>query len=151
MKGMPFEPPTDYYNKRLLAIDEQLCSLVKQRMDISNNKPGFPPLEDISNWAEKYNLYKNLLGALFSVLENEDNFRPQVEPTDFKKHIPILKSVENEANLYSVTYIRQFANASVVNFNIDWEPTEDLIVESQEEEVLKDICIMTSLFLPLGR
>ena len=125
MKRMHFDQPTEYYYERLISIDEQICSLLKQRKEISNNNPGFPPLEDISKWAEKYNLYEDLLRSLFGVLENDDHFRPQVEPIDFQKYIPILKSVEKEQSLYSVTFIRQYANASVVNFNIDWEPEEE--------------------------
>jgi hypothetical protein len=92
MKRMPFEPPTEHYDEQLSPIDEQICSLLKQRKDISNNNPGFPPLENISRWAEKYGLYEDLLRSLFGVLENDEFFRPQVEPTDFQKYIKVLKS-----------------------------------------------------------
>ncbi|SFA99682.1 MULTISPECIES: hypothetical protein [unclassified Bacillus (in: firmicutes)] len=125
MKRMHFDQPTEHYDERLIPIDEQICSLLKQRKEISNNNPGFPPLEDISKWADKFNLYEDLLRSLFGVLENDDHFRPQVEPIDFQKYIPVLKSVEKDKCLYSVTFIRQYGNASVVNFNIDWEPEMD--------------------------
>lgn len=39
---MPFEPPTEYYDKRIENIDEQICELINQRKDLSNNNPGFP-------------------------------------------------------------------------------------------------------------
>ncbi|WP_347940550.1 hypothetical protein AAEY33_23580 [Peribacillus simplex] len=97
---------------------------IDQRKKISNNNPGFPPLEVISKWAEKFDLYEDLLRSIFGVLENDDHFRPQVEPKDFLKYISVLKSVEKDEFLYSVTLIRQYTNASVVNFNIDWEPEE---------------------------
>jgi hypothetical protein len=129
MKRLPFERPTKYYDEHLYPIDEQLCSLLKQRKEASNNNPGFPPLEDISKWSEKYNLYEDLLRSLFGVLENDDHFRPRVEPVDFQKYIPVLKSVEKDQCFYSVTFIRQYANASVVNFNIDWEPEVEPIRE----------------------
>jgi hypothetical protein len=125
MKQIPYERPTEHYDERLYPIDEQLCSLLKQRKDRSNNNPGFPPLEDISKWAEKYDLYEDLLRSIFGVLINDDHFRPQVEPTNFQKFIPVLKSVEKEQCIYSITFIRQYANASVVNFNIDWESEEE--------------------------
>jgi hypothetical protein len=125
MKQIPFERPTEHYDERLYPIDEQICSLLKQRKDTSNNNPGFPPLEDISKWAEKYDLYEDLLRSIFGVLRNDDHFRPQVEPTNFQKYIPVLKSVEKEQCIYSITFIRQYANASVVNFNIDWESEEE--------------------------
>jgi len=131
MEQLPFEQPTEYYDERLIPIDEQICFLFKQRKDISNNNPGCPPLEYISKWAEKFDLYEDLLELIFSELKNDYEFRPQVEPTDFQKYIPVLKSVEKEECLYSVTCVRQYANASVVNFNIDWEPAE-------EERLLRD-------------
>jgi hypothetical protein len=51
-------------------------ALLKQRKELSNNNPSFPPLEDISKWAEKYNLYEDLLKFLFGLVENDDHFRP---------------------------------------------------------------------------
>lgn len=125
MKRMPFERPTEHYDERLIPIDEQICSLLKQRKDISDNNPGFPPLEDISKWAEKFDLYEDLLRSLFGLLENDDHYRPQIEPTDFQKYLTVSKSVEIEQCLYSVTFIRQYANASVVSFNIDWEEDDE--------------------------
>ena len=92
---------------------------------MSNNNPGFPPLEDISKWAEKFDLYEDLLKSIFGALRNDKHFRPQLEPTNFQKYIPVLKSVEKEQCIYSITFIRQYANASVVNFNIDWESAEE--------------------------
>lgn len=56
---MPFEPPTCYYDERLITIDEQICSLLKQRKDISDNNPGFPSDDVISNRALKYGLYED--------------------------------------------------------------------------------------------
>lgn len=64
--------------------------------DISNNNPGCPPNEYILKWAEKFDLYEHLLEVIFGELENDYEFRPQVEPTDFQKYIPVLKSVEKE-------------------------------------------------------
>ena len=125
MKRLSFERPTNHYDKHLYPIDEQLCSILKQRKEISNNNPGFPTLEDISKWSEKYNLYEDLLMNLFGLLENDDHFRPQVEPIDFQKYIPVLKSLEKDPCFYSVTFIKQYSNASVVNFNVDWEPEEE--------------------------
>lgn len=126
MKRMPFVRPTDYYDERLFPIDEQLCALLKQRKEVSNNNPGFPALEHISNWANKYGIYEEFLNSLFSVLRHEEEFRPVVEPSGFRKHLPILKSVEKDERLYSVISIRQYANASVVQLNIDWDTTEHL-------------------------
>lgn len=39
MKRLPFEHPTDLYDDKLFSIDEQLCSLLKERKDISSSKP----------------------------------------------------------------------------------------------------------------
>jgi hypothetical protein len=125
MKRMPFERPTEHYDEQLISIDEQICALLKQRKDISNNNPGFPPLQYITKWAEKYNVYEDLLRSIFGVLENDEHFRPQIEPKDFLKYMTVSNSVQKEQCLYSVTLIRQYRNASVVSFNIDWEPVDE--------------------------
>lgn len=52
MKRMPSDRPAEHYDERLLSIDEKICSLLKQRKELSDN-PGYPQLEVISNWAEK--------------------------------------------------------------------------------------------------
>lgn len=125
MKRLPFERPTNYYDERLLSIDEQICSLIKQRKEISNNNPGFPPPEYISNWAKSFDLYEDLLNSLFGSLINDEHFRPYVEPKGFIKHLPVLKAVEKGEYVYSVTFFRQYENASVVYLNIDWDETAD--------------------------
>ncbi|MCH1626866.1 hypothetical protein [Fredinandcohnia quinoae] len=126
MKRARFERPTDHYDEGIFSIDEQICALIKQRKELSNNNPGFPEPEYITKWAEKYGLYEDLLNSVFVDLLNEDYLRPMIEPKHFQKFIPILKSVEEDMVFYSVTFIRQYENASVVNFNID------LTVENEE-------------------
>jgi hypothetical protein len=51
---MPFEAPTYHYDERIQAIDEQICELIKQRKDRSNQNPGFPTKELILAWSEKF-------------------------------------------------------------------------------------------------
>lgn len=125
MKKLPFERPTDHYEEKIFSIDEQICELVQKRKELSGNNPGFPPAEYIQDWAKKYGLYEDLLNALFGTLRTDEHFRIQVEPSGFQKYIPVLKSVVKGDSLYSVTFIRQYENASVVNFNIDWDESED--------------------------
>ncbi|RDW18731.1 hypothetical protein CWR48_10440 [Oceanobacillus arenosus] len=119
MKRMPFEPPTDYYNKQIEMIDEQLCKLLKQRKELSNKNPGFPNKDLVSAWAEKYEFHEEFLNSLFVHLFNEDIYRPVVEPKGFIRNIPILRSFEKDGLFYSITFLGQFENASVVHFNID--------------------------------
>jgi hypothetical protein len=123
---MHYERPTDYYDERLITIDEQICSLLKQRKDISNNNPGFPSDDVISNWALKYELYEDYLRSLFGSMRIDHLFKPRIEPTGFRKHLSILKSIEKDNRIYSVTVIRQYENASVIQLHIDWDGTEDL-------------------------
>lgn len=126
MQRMPFERPTDDYDEKISSIDEQLCALIKQRKDISSNNPGFPPAEYISNWASKFGLYEELLHSLFGTLgTDEEFFKPPVEPKGFMKHVPILQSVEQDGRFYSITFMRQYKNASVVHLNVDWDATNE--------------------------
>ncbi|WP_342352009.1 hypothetical protein [Neobacillus soli] len=125
MERLPFERPTEHYDDRVFSIDEQICVLLKKRKEVSNNNPGFPPPEYITKWAGQFELYEDLLNSVFGTLRMEDEFKPRVEPKNFIKHLPILKSVEKDAKLYTVTFIRQFENASVVQLNIDWDNSND--------------------------
>lgn len=121
MKRMPFEPPTEHYDEKIETIDEQICNLIEQRKELSNNNPGFPTKELITKWSMKYNFYEDFLNSVFSHFLNEDIYKPTVEPKGFLKNIPMLKSFEKDGVFYTVTFIRQFKNASVVHFTIDKE------------------------------
>lgn len=128
MKRMPFiKRPTEHYDEHITQIDEHICELIKQRKEISNNNPGYPPFQYIANWAEKYDLYENQLKSVFLSLWNEDIYKPVIEPVGFIKNLQVLKSVEKDKRLFSVIFIRQYSNSSLVNFNIDWNEPDDLI------------------------
>nr|MDA8226397.1 hypothetical protein [Desulfitobacterium hafniense] len=50
---------------------------------------------------------------------HERHFLPLVVPTGFRKFVPILISVEIDGILYSVTHMKQYDNASVVNIETE--------------------------------
>ncbi|MFL0198269.1 hypothetical protein ACJDU8_22290 [Clostridium sp. WILCCON 0269] len=125
MKRISFKRPTNHYDERIKQIDEKICELIKQRKEISNNNPGYPPLEYISNWAEKYDLYDELLKSIFASLWNDKIYRVLIEPKEFQGNLPVLKSLEMDNRLFSVISICQYSNSSIVNFNIDWNNTSD--------------------------
>ncbi|WP_336789733.1 hypothetical protein [Paenibacillus sp. MMO-177] len=112
------ERPTDHYDARLFKIDEQLCALLEERREVSNQNPGFPPFKSIENWADRYRLYPDLLKSIFSLLMNEEVYLPLVEPSGFRKHLPVLRCVESGDRVYTLSGIRQYENASVVNLSI---------------------------------
>ncbi len=126
MRQESFERPTEHYDENIEAIDEQICHLIKQRKDLSNNNPGFPTNELISAWAEKYGLYEDFLNGVFGHFLHEEMFRSMVEPKGFLRNIPILKSFEKDDLFYSVTFVRQFENASIVHLNIDRDDSDDV-------------------------
>ncbi|WP_246238756.1 hypothetical protein [Paenibacillus anseongensis] len=68
--------------------------------------------------------------SVFHVLRNEEHYKPIVEPCGFRKNIPILKYKEHEEFFYTVTSMRQYSNASLITFNIDWDVMSDLYVKS---------------------
>ncbi|VYU37596.1 hypothetical protein [Clostridium tertium] len=121
MRKMKFTPPTNYYNEEIKEIDEKICELINKRKIVSENKPGFPKLEYISKWAEKYNIYNDLLTSLFGSLYYEDKFKSLIEPEEFRKNISILKSVEKDNKILSVTSMQQYNNASAINVSIEWD------------------------------
>ncbi|WP_339230864.1 hypothetical protein NSQ77_10655 [Oceanobacillus sp. FSL K6-2867] len=125
MKQMPFEPPTPYYNDKIKSIDEQICDLIRRRKDLSNNDPGFPTKELITNWAGKYNMHEEYLNSVFSHFLSEEIYRPIIEPKGFLKTIQILKSLEKNDCFYTVTFIRQYKNASVIHFTVDTDISDE--------------------------
>ncbi|KMY51448.1 hypothetical protein [Peribacillus loiseleuriae] len=127
MKRLPFERPTNYYDERLFPIDEKICSLLNERKELSNQNPGCPPNEIISNWAGKYGFYEEYLQTLFSTMRQEDYFKPRIEPSEFIKHVPVFKTFENEGIMYTVTFVRQYSNASVIYLYIDWDATNNAL------------------------
>ena len=141
MKRMPFEPPTEHYDEEIEAIDEQICNLIKQRKDLSNNNPGFPTKQLIANWAKKYNFYEDFLNSVFAHFLNEEIYRPVVEPKGYLKNIPILKSFEKDDKFYSVIFVSQFENASVVHLNIDSNTIDDVSEWHQREHTHFELSI----------
>ncbi len=121
-----FKPPTTYYDEKIKKIDSEICELIKKRKNISQNNPGYPPVKYIVEWSQKTGIYEDLLKSMFSVLWNENAYRPLVEPENFLRNIPVLKSIEIDNRLFSVVYIRQYSNSSVVDLNIDWGKNGDL-------------------------
>ncbi|MBB4823671.1 hypothetical protein HNO89_000891 [Sporosarcina luteola] len=121
MTRLPFEPPTDFYHDDMMPIDEQIVNLLKKRKELSGGEPGFPPLTLIQQWSKQFVLYPDYLNHLFSLLMDEETYRPIPEPEKFKKLVPIMKSVELGDVQFSVTFIRQYENSSVLLLHIDYD------------------------------
>ncbi|MCL6443042.1 MAG: hypothetical protein K6T83_06240 [Alicyclobacillus sp.] len=125
IQGMQYHRPTNYYCEALTEIDEKICALVAERKQLSGGNPGFPTVELINAWADKYGLYSNQLYALFGTLYRDHHFRPLVQPKGVGRNIPIMKAVDVDGILYIVTHLRQYRNASVVYVAIVTETDED--------------------------
>lgn len=114
MKDMPFQLPTDYYCKELAPLDEEICSLLAKRKELSNENPGFPDPDLISQWSRTFGLKEDWLRRVFAYLQREERIHAPVEPIGFLKFIPVLKSVTVDKLSHTVTYIKQYSNASIV-------------------------------------
>ena len=114
MINMPFRSPTEYYCESLIPIDEQICALIAKRKELSKNNPGFPRLDLISAWCHKYQLNEHVIRSVFGNLFNEHKLVAHVEPDSLVKFVSILKSVEMDGILHTVTHMKQYENASVV-------------------------------------
>jgi hypothetical protein len=112
-----------------------------KRKELSKNNPGFPTKQLIADWSIKYNFYEDFLNSVFAHLLNEEIYKPVVEPKGFLKNIPILKSFEKDNVFYSVTFVRQYENASVVHFNIDREYVDDEMSRSFREPTFFNLSI----------
>lgn len=119
MKRMPFERPTDHYDERVRALDARLVGLLKERKEVSEDNPGYPPFPDIERWAASSGLYADFLKAVFGLLRQEARFKPVVEPRSFAGYVPIMRTAESGGCLLMLAAARQYENASVVTLHID--------------------------------
>lgn len=126
MKRMPFIRPTEHYDQRIVDLDEHICALIKQRKEISDNNPGFPPFEYIAEWANTYDLYEDFLKMVFGTFLSDEHYKPMVEPIGFRKHIAVMQYLEKDDLFYTLTSVRQYSNASVVTLNIDWDMNTEM-------------------------
>jgi hypothetical protein len=122
-----FHPPTDYYCEVLAPIDEQLCSLIAKRKEVSGNNPGFPGVDRISGWCQHYGLNEQMTLHVFGQLYGEDHFQPRPVPTGFSRFIPIAKFVKLDGVVYAVTHVKQYTNMSVVNIEISLETDDETV------------------------
>lgn len=129
MKRMSFQPPTDYYCEQLTPVDEQICALIAKRKELSDNNAGFPGIESITEWCHRYELNEAMTQSLFATMYNENFFSDhfQVEPTGFLKFVSILKWVEIDNILYSVTHMKQYSNASVIYIETEVNNSEPYV------------------------
>ena len=71
----------------------------------------------------------------------EENFRPIPEPVHFRKHVPIMNSAQWEDVLFSITFIRQYENASVLLLNVDYDASEG----SAEQDLYRHYALKLSI------
>lgn len=120
--------PTNHYDLNVLPIDEHLCSLVAKRKAVSSNNPGYPPNEQIERWSEQYGLLENYVHSLFHTLYNEHLHLPRLEPEGFLGIVPVMKLSEMEGQAFLITHLRQYDNATVIYFQVDYtfqpQPTQ---------------------------
>jgi len=127
LSGMTYGYTNDYYCESLAVIDEQICELLAKRKEISNDNPGLPSHGLISPWCKQYGLNEDKMQRIFACMSSEHSFLPhqQIEPTEFLKFVPILKSVELDNIIYAVTSMKQYKNASVVYIEAELNSAEE--------------------------
>jgi hypothetical protein len=64
VNGYPMHRPTTHYDENVRLIDQQLCEWIAKRKSVSHNNPGFPPIEQIKEWAEEFGLYENFTSRI---------------------------------------------------------------------------------------
>ena len=118
MAKMNFEPPSDYYDERVAGIDEKICELVKELKERAEGNPGFPMQIRINEWAQKYDFNAMFLNSIFSTLYFEEMHGSDIEPENFIKNVSVMRTKEANDGFYSILWMRQFENASVVYLNV---------------------------------
>nr|WP_054549269.1 hypothetical protein [Lysinibacillus sphaericus] len=119
------EQHSKYSDSRLVTIDEQICTLLQQRKEQAALTPGLPSDDTISKWAQQYGFDDTFLALFFQLIKSEKYYTSKVEPSGFRHYIPVLKTVTKGERLYTVSYVRQYDNASVVQLLIDWDEQQE--------------------------
>lgn len=112
-------------HQKRLPIDEQICALLCQRKELYAHTKDSPTDEMMKEWAQKYGFDDIFLAMIFSVIKSEKYYQSLVEPVGFRQYIPVLQSQEVGDRIYTVSYVRQYENASVVQLLIDWDDEEN--------------------------
>lgn len=112
------ETDSMYYDEHLSEIDERICRLIRERRKLCGGNPGKPGRSILQKWSKKYDIYESLLDVLFGELQDEEVFRPRVEPKGFRRFLPIMQGTEAGGSFFSVPLIRQYENASVLLFHV---------------------------------
>jgi len=111
----------------LAPLDEEICSLLAKRKELSNQNPGFPDPDLISQWSQAFGLKEYWLCIIFSHLLSEERIHVPVEPIEFLKFIPVLRSVTVDKLSHTVTYIKQYSNASIVHIETEMITSEPFV------------------------
>lgn len=119
------EQHSKYNDSRLVTIDEQICALLQQRKEQTALTPGLPSDDTISKWAQQYGFDDTFLALFFQLIKSEKYYTSKVEPSGFRHYIPVLKTVAKGERLYTVSYVRQYDNASVVQLLTDWDEQQE--------------------------
>ncbi|WP_199242500.1 hypothetical protein [Desulfosporosinus fructosivorans] len=70
---MPFLSTCGLLPQRVGPLDEEICSLLAKRKELSDENPGFPDSDLISKWSQKFALNVNWLRRMFVVyLQGEE-------------------------------------------------------------------------------
>ena len=141
MYQVSLKPPADYYDDSIQELDQEILKLLSERKQRTQNNPGFPHKSLLTKWAKELQFEEAFLHSFFSNLFYEDEHKPIVEPKGFLKNIPVLKGIESGDAFHSITQIKQYKNASVLNLATDYNsnpqeehPFYELEIEGSEIE-----------------
>ncbi|MCO7124569.1 hypothetical protein NIE88_02085 [Sporolactobacillus shoreicorticis] len=112
------EPISTYYSPQLEQIDEKICALIQERKKIAGDNPELPSEETFQSWGKKFGHYPDMLREIFTMMQNEDVFRPRVEPKKFRCFVPVMSGQKFGDQMICVTHLRQYENASVLSLTV---------------------------------
>jgi hypothetical protein len=112
------EPRATYYNKQLQPIDEKICALIQERKTMAGDNPGLPSEEAFQSWGKKFGHSPDMLREIFAAMQNEELFKPRVEPKKFRGFVTVMSGKKFGDQFFCVTHLRQYENASVLSLTV---------------------------------
>ncbi|WP_223068576.1 hypothetical protein [Paenibacillus caui] len=112
------------YSDEARALDEQLLSLMRQRRELSKEKPLYPGGELVEEWVDRFGISEYKIHELLRMINGPVR---RMNRSDYKGElrtvVPLMKTMTAGDFIFQMTHIMQYDNWSELTLNIKYNGT----------------------------